>query len=201
MARKNYISMNRSKNEVLTYIKEFTDRSHGSQVRKYSGDRYIVHPLRVMETVREFNDDVAVLSAALLHDVLEDTPVTAHELQSALVEVMDMEDAQRTLRFVVELTDIFIKKDFPRLSRTVRKQKEVQRLSSVSHEAQTIKYADIIDNVSDIVRQDADFACVFVREAKAMLTAMKDGNPALRKRALALVDKCLVTLPEPARTA
>lgn len=193
--------MSRSKNEILKYIKEFTDTSHGKQVRKYSGERYIVHPVRVMETVREFNDDVAVLSAALLHDVLEDTPVTAYELQLALVEVMDIEDAERTLRFVIELTDIFVKKDFPRMNRTWRKQKEVERLSSVSPEAQTVKYADIIDNVTDIVKQDADFACVFVREAKAMLIAMKDGNPALRKRALALVDKCLVTLPEPVRTA
>ena len=193
--------MNRSKNEILKYIKEFTDRSHGKQVRKYSGERYIVHPVRVMETVRQFNDDVAVLSAALLHDVLEDTPVTAHELESALVEVMDIQDAQRTLRFVIELTDIFIKKDFPRMNRTSRKQKEVERLSSVSPEAQTIKYADIIDNVTDIVKEDADFARVFVREAKAMLTAMTDGNPELRTRALALVDKCLLTLPEPVRTA
>ena len=201
MARKNYISMSRSKNEILKYIKEFTDRSHGQQVRKYSGERYIVHPVRVMETVREFNDDVAVLCAALLHDVLEDTPVTAHELESALVEVLDTEDAQRTLRFVIELTDILIKKYFPRMKRTLRKQKEVERLSSVSPEAQTIKYADIIDNVTDIVKQDADFAPVFVREAKAMLTAMTDGTPELRKRALALVDKCLLTLPEPVRTA
>ena len=193
--------MNRSKNETLQYIKEFTDRSHGKQVRKYSGERYIVHPVRVMETVRQFNDDVAVLSAALLHDVLEDTPVTAHELKSALVGVMDVRDAQRTLRFVIELTDIFIKKDFPRMNRTVRKQKEAERLSSVSPEAQTIKYADIIDNVTDIVKQDADFARVFVREAKAMLTAMTNGNPELRKRALALVDKCLLTLPEPVWSA
>ena len=196
---KNYISMNRSKNEILKYIKEFTDTSHGKQVRKYSGERYIVHPVRVMETVREFNDDVAVLSAALLHDVLEDTPVTAQEMQSALLEVMDADEAQRVMRFVIELTDIFIKRDFPRLNRTLRKQKEAQRLSSVSPEAQTIKYADIIDNVTDIVKEDADFARVFVREAKAMLTAMNDGNPELRKRALALVDKCLLTLPESAR--
>jgi guanosine-3',5'-bis(diphosphate) 3'-pyrophosphohydrolase len=192
--------MNKSSNEILEYVKEFTDRSHDKQVRKYSGERYIVHPVRVMETVREFNDDAAVLAAALLHDVLEDTPVKAHEIESALLQVMGADKAQRAIAIVIELTDIFIKKDFPRLNRTSRKEKEVQRLSSVSPEAQTIKYADIIDNVTDIVKQDADFARVFVREAKAMLTAMKDGNPELRKRAFALVDKCLLTLPEPART-
>ena len=190
--------MNRSKNEVLKYIKEFSDRCHGEQVRKYTGERYIVHPVRVMEAVREFNDDIAVLAAALLHDVLEDTPVKAHEIESALLVVMDRDDAKRTLRFVTDLTDIFIKKDFPRLKRSLRKEKEVQRLSSVSPEAQTIKYADIIDNVTDIVKEDIDFARVYVREAKAMLTAMRDGHPELLKRAVALVDTCLLTLPKPA---
>lgn len=200
LAQKMFIVMNKSKNEILKYIKDFSDRCHGDQVRKYTGERYIVHPLRVMETVREFNDDVAVLAAALLHDVLEDTPVKAHEIESALLVVMDADDVRRTLRFVIELTDIYIKKDFPRLKRSRRKEKEVQRLSAVSAEAQTIKYADIIDNVTDIVRQDTDFARVYVREAKAMLTAMNDGNEELLKRALALVDRCLLTLPKPAHT-
>src|SRR5688500_745704 len=113
--RQKFYVMNRSKNEVLKYVKEFSDRCHGEQVRKYTGERYIVHPVRVMETVRKFNDDVAVLAAALLHDVLEDTPVKAYEIESALLVVMDPDDAKRTLRFVTDLTDIFVKKDFPRL--------------------------------------------------------------------------------------
>ena len=75
-----------------------------------------------METVRGFNDDVAVLAAALLHDVLEDTPVKAHEIELALLAVMDADDVRRTIRFVIELTDIFIKKDFPRLKRSLRKE-------------------------------------------------------------------------------
>ena len=200
LAHKMLIVMNKSKNEILKYIKDFSDKCHGDQMRKYTGERYIVHPVRVMETVRGFNDDVAVLAAALLHDVLEDTPVKAHEIELALLAVMDADDVRRTIRFVIELTDIFIKKDFPRLKRSLRKEKEVHRLSAVSAEAQTIKYADIIDNVTDIVRQDTDFARVYVREAKAMLTAMNDGNEELLKRALALVDRCLLTLPKPAHT-
>lgn len=81
------------------------------------------------------------------------------------------------------------------MNRRIRKQKEARRLSAVSPEAQSIKYADIIDNVTDIVRQDADFAGVFVREAKALLSAMSAGDPNLRKRALNLVDECLLSLP------
>ena len=183
--------MNRSRIEILQYVKEFADRCHGTQVRKYTGERYIVHPVRVMEMVRAYNDDISVLAAALLHDVLEDTPVTRAEIAEALAEVLDQAQVAKTMQFVVELTDIFIREEYPRLSRRSRKEKETHRLGAVSGEAQTIKYADIIDNVTDIVKRDVDFARVFVREGKKMLVAMQAGHPALRERAQTIVDGCL----------
>ena len=190
--------MKKSKAEILEYVKEFADRCHGTQVRKYTGERYIGHPVRVMETVSEYCDDISVLAAALLHDVLEDTDVTAPQIDAALAKVLEPPQVGKCLQFVVELTDIFVKEDYPRLNRRSRKEKEIHRLSAVSGAAQTIKYADIIDNVTDIVKLDLDFARVFVREAKKMLVAMDAGNPILRKRALALVDECLQSLPKEA---
>ena len=187
--------MSKTQAEILDFIKEFADKAHGEQVRKYTGERYITHPLRVMETVRKYNDDICVLAAALLHDVLEDTPVKAHAIESSLLSVLEPQQVQEILRFVTELTDVFIKDNFPRMNRRMRKQKEGQRLSTVSPEAQTIKYADIIDNVTDIVSQDADFARVFVREAHGFLQVMKSGDPRLRTHALQLVDDCLASLP------
>lgn len=186
--------MKKSKSEVIEYIKNFADRSHGAQVRKYTGERYIGHPVRVMGTVREYNDDISVLAAALLHDVLEDTPVTANQIGDALSEVLDPAQVQKCLQLVVELTDVFIREDYPRLNRRSRKEKETHRLAAVSGDAQTIKYADIIDNVTDIVKRDVDFARVFVREGKKMLEAMDAGNPVLRKKALAIVDECVHSL-------
>ena len=187
-----------SKSEILEYVKTFADRAHGEQVRKYTGERYIGHPVRVMDTVREFNDDISTLSAALLHDVLEDTPVTPKELEQALLHVMDNEQVEKTIQLVVELTDIFVKNNYPRLNRRTRKEKEAQRLSAVSAAAQSIKYADIIDNVTDIVKQDSDFAKVFVQEAKKMLQGMETGYQPLRERAVKLVDQCLQNLKKPA---
>ena len=61
----------------------------------------------------------------------------------------------------------------------------------MSSDAQTIKYADIIDNVTDIVKQDVDFAKVYVREAKKMLLLMEAGHPGLRARAMQIVDEYL----------
>jgi (p)ppGpp synthase/HD superfamily hydrolase len=190
--------MNMSKTQVIEFVKDFADRAHGKQVRKFTGERYIFHPVRVMEMVQDFNDDIAVLSAALLHDVLEDTPVTAKEIEDALIQVMDQEQVKKTVQLVVELTDIFVKQGYPKLNRRSRKEKEAHRLSAVSPEAQSIKYADIIDNVTDIVKQDTDFAKVFVQEARRMLLVMDAGYPELRKRAVALVDQCLHNLQKPA---
>lgn len=187
--------------DTLTFIRHFADQAHGAQVRKYTGERYIVHPVRVMDIVSGYNADPRVLAAALLHDVLEDTPVNAHQIESALLTVMSPADAATVVRYVIELTDIFIKKDFPRINRRTRKQREVSRLSSISGEAQTVKYADVIDNVTDIMKQDIDFARVFVNEAKAMLLAMNAGDPQLRERALSVVDASLRKLPRAATTA
>jgi (p)ppGpp synthase/HD superfamily hydrolase len=183
-----------SDKEILDFVKEYADRSHGTQVRKYTGERYIGHPLRVMETVREYCDEVSVLAASLLHDVLEDTRVTANEMEEVLSRVMAPDDVKKTTQIVIELTDIFVKTHYPRMNRRSRKEKEAARLSSVSPEAQTVKYADIIDNVVDIVKQDADFARVFVKEAKKMLTMMESGDARLREKALLVVDEGLESI-------
>jgi len=181
--------MNKTDIEIIRYVTALADRAHGEQVRKYTGDRYIVHPVRVMEMVREFNDDIRVLCAALLHDVLEDTPVTSDEMEQSLMGIMTAAEAQKVTQLVIELTDIFIKASYPRLNRKSRKEKEADRLSQISPEAQTIKYADILDNVTDIVRQDAEFAGTYLHEAKRMLLVMDAGHAFLRERAVKVVEE------------
>jgi hypothetical protein len=178
-------------NEILDKIRSFADAAHGSQIRKYSKERYINHPVRVMETCREYTQDLPVLAAALLHDVLEDTKVTRQELNKFLISVMGTGLATITHHLVVELTDVYIKPDYPLLNRRTRRTKEAERLGGVSPEAQMIKYADIIDNVVDISRQDTDFALVYIRESKQLLQQIDKGDPALYQRAIQIVDETL----------
>lgn len=169
----------------------YADQSHGNQMRKYARERYIVHPIRVMETVRDYSTEMPVLAAALLHDVLEDTPVTQKQMSDFLNSVMDKESAAKTLSLVEELTDIYIKKNFPGMNRKARRTKEAERLASASSEAQTIKYADIIDNISDMAQHDPDFALVYGREVKQLLNNMSEGNFQLREKAIKTVDDSL----------
>lgn len=177
--------------ESIQKIIAFADRAHGNQQRRYTGERYIVHPIRVMETCLGYSNDPAVLSAALLHDVLEDTPVSVDEIRGFLREVLPQHSVEEAINLVVELTDIYTKKDYPRLNRRQRRQNEFKRLHAASANAQTIKYADIIDNTIDIVNHDPDFARVFLAEASALLDNITRGNPDLYQRAQDTVANCI----------
>jgi (p)ppGpp synthase/HD superfamily hydrolase len=177
--------------DILEKVKAFADNAHGDQMRKYSNERYIVHPVRVMEICEQYTNDVTVLAAALLHDVLEDTAVGKRELGNFLSGIMEKEQASRTLELVDQLTDVFIKADYPALNRRARRSREAERLSKVSPDAQTVKYADIIDNTRDIAKDETDFALTYLRECQQLLQSISDGNPDLYERAVNTVNESL----------
>jgi GTP diphosphokinase / guanosine-3',5'-bis(diphosphate) 3'-diphosphatase len=58
----------------------FSARAHKGQIRR-SGEPYLSHPLEVTSLLADMNLDSTTLVAGLLHDVLEDTEVTAAELK------------------------------------------------------------------------------------------------------------------------
>lgn len=87
--------MNPSFKDLLTTIKEkgikvnsadikeaylFAKKAHQGQ-KRYSADPFITHPLHVANTIASWGLDEDSIKAALLHDVLEDTPITHKELQ------------------------------------------------------------------------------------------------------------------------
>lgn len=185
------ICRHKSMDDVLEKVRDYADKAHGEQQRKYTPERYIVHPVRVMETCRKYTQKLPVLSAALLHDVLEDTPVSKQELHQFLLTVMREEQASETTVLVVELTDVFTKTAHPRWNRKKRKMKEAERIRKTSGDSQTVKYADIIDNCREIVQHDPDFAVVFLRECKGLLRVMQEGHRDLYKEAMQTVENCL----------
>ena len=52
---------------------------HGSQLRA-SGDPYFAHPIEVAGILTEYRMDTAAIVTALLHDVIEDTPVSKDDI-------------------------------------------------------------------------------------------------------------------------
>src|SRR6266568_3028008 len=71
---------NRNTDEALlnrAYV--YAMKAHGSQKRA-SGDPYFSHPLEVAAILTDLKLDDATIAAALLHDTIEDTPVTRAEI-------------------------------------------------------------------------------------------------------------------------
>jgi guanosine-3',5'-bis(diphosphate) 3'-pyrophosphohydrolase len=67
---------------ILQKAYVFAAQAHKGQVR-LSGEPYLSHPLEVANLLADMQMDAATLTASLLHDVLEDTEITAADLQDA----------------------------------------------------------------------------------------------------------------------
>jgi RelA/SpoT family (p)ppGpp synthetase len=71
---------------------EFGADAHSGQFRK-SGEAYICHPVSVAITLAEMRMDPSGIMAAILHDVIEDTPITKKELANQFsAEVAELVD-------------------------------------------------------------------------------------------------------------
>ncbi|RNI26327.1 HD domain-containing protein [Rufibacter latericius] len=166
-------------NALEQRVWQFAVDAHGEQRRKYHNEPYVKHLERVAQTVMAYSGTSGMVMAALLHDVLEDTPVTEPQLQVFLEEVCQgtIVKPAEVLQMVIDLTDQFTKQNAPGHNRKRRKQMEVERLAQISSRAQTIKLADIIDNTRDIIQHDFSFAKVYIPEIVALLEVLKRGEP------------------------
>jgi len=156
---------------------EFAVKAHRLQVRKYTGDPYIVHPIEVRSILTQHgvNNDI-LLCAALLHDVVEDTARSYLDILATFGE--------RVANLVLELTDDKISGN-----REERKARECRRLAEISQEAQIVKCADLISNTRDICAQDPKFAQVYLKEKKAILNVFRiKGHPIYKSAVAALED-------------
>jgi len=160
-------------NKALAYA---TD-AHKGQVRKYTGEPYIVHPIEVMETVSRVMDDPEVKAAALLHDVVEDTPVS----------IKDIEDVfgPRVAALVSDLTDVSKPEDG---NRATRKELDRQHSAKALPDSKSVKLADLISNARSIVEEDPHFAKVFMKEKALLLEVLTEGNPQLFSLAAKIVE-------------
>ena len=80
--------------KAYCYAKE----NHGDQ-KRVSGEEYILHPLQVAYTLADLELDDSTICAALLHDVVEDTPVTHEDIVSEFnEEIAEMVEGVTKLR-------------------------------------------------------------------------------------------------------
>lgn len=72
--------MNFDERQLLHEAIVFATRAHKGQLRKGTDLDYISHPLEVLQILTEMQAPLEVLIAGILHDTIEDTPVTLAEI-------------------------------------------------------------------------------------------------------------------------
>lgn len=74
-------------NTLIGRAYNFAERAHRGQQRK-NGEPYFNHVLATAETLQQWRMDEQTIAAGLLHDVVEDTPVTEEELKKEFGDEM-----------------------------------------------------------------------------------------------------------------
>ena len=69
----------RSNTNLIQKAYNYAVSNHKDQ-KRLSGEEYIIHPLQVAYILAELKMDDATICAALLHDVVEDTPITHEDI-------------------------------------------------------------------------------------------------------------------------
>jgi guanosine-3',5'-bis(diphosphate) 3'-pyrophosphohydrolase len=71
--------------DIIRRAWEFCVEHHQGQLRA-SGEPYVLHPLEVAHVLAEMKLDSTAIAAGLLHDAVEDTPVTSEQIEEKFGE-------------------------------------------------------------------------------------------------------------------
>lgn len=159
----------------------FATKAHEGQLRKYTNEPYINHPMSVARIlIKERMRYPDLICAAILHDVVEDTDFTIEDIEREFGKVIAIK--------VGELTDKYTKESYPNISRKERKLLEAYRISKISWTSKEIKLADLIDNTKSIVEYDPDFAKTYLKEMNELLCYALTSSSNLRNMAQLILE-------------
>ena len=125
--------------KMIKKAREFATKAHEGQFRKGKERPYIVHPIEVGDIVSSMTQDAEVISAALLHDTIEDCE---HVSRSLLAQ----EFSERVASIVAQESEDKSK------TWMERKRSTIEHIRHASHEVQLICLADKLSNIRDIDR-------------------------------------------------
>lgn len=118
---------------------EFAAKAHEGQFRKGTKRPYIVHPIEVGDIVSSMTKDEEVISAAVLHDTIEDCAEVTEE-------ILAITFTPRVARMVAQESEDKSK------TWIERKKATIVHMSRAQLEVQMIGLADKLSNMRDIDR-------------------------------------------------
>jgi guanosine-3',5'-bis(diphosphate) 3'-pyrophosphohydrolase len=158
-------------------------QAHREQRRKGSGEPYVNHLIDVAEILARVADvrDVEVLAAAVLHDVVEDTSVSAADLER--------EFGARVRVLVDALTD---DKSLPKLE---RKRLQIEHMQHASDEVRRIKLADHCSNIATLPDEwPAERKREYLDWSERVAAACAGAHPALEREHRARLERARAEL-------
>lgn len=160
---------------LVAEARMFALGAHGAidHKRKYTGEPYWHHLAEVADLVARYTDSCPILvAAAWLHDVVEDTAVSASEIERLF--------GCQVAELVAGVTDVSTPGTGTRAS---RKALDRQHIARQSPGCKTIKLADMISNVATVAQRDPAFARVYLAEKRQLLEVLQEGNADLLRLA------------------
>jgi myo-inositol-1(or 4)-monophosphatase len=122
----------------------FAVRAHAGTERRGKGFPYIVHPLEAVGIVATMTSDQELLSAAVLHDTVEDTDITLEQIRA--------EFGNRIASLVATETDMPVGEMNLEKNWRIRKQTAIDCLASASRDAKIVALGDKLSNMRAIAR-------------------------------------------------
>jgi len=163
--------------KILAFAVRFAANAHRNQDRK-GGGPYILHPIRVSKMVSYHggSDDATV--AAVLHDVIEDTPYDFALIQDLF--------GARVGHLIGCLTN---SREMEEMSSAERKEAQAIKYAGAEAEVQLIKLADQTDNLESlreaITRRNHKWVARYAQGALSVASACRPASETLYGRAKA----------------
>ncbi len=139
----------------------FASDAHSGDVRRGKNIPYLLHPLEAAVIVSSVSEDPELIAAAVLHDVVEDTPITLEMIKdkfgSRIAEIVDI----NTDRYPASDAGLSAHDSWH-----IRKEDCLKRLLSAPRDAKIVALGDKLSNMRAISR-DAVRGDIFWSSFKA----------------------------------
>ena len=147
---------------------QFATEMHEEQVRKYTGEAYITHPVAVADLVEAYLDEkgfseeevMMAIQVAILHDTVEDTVATMED-----IEALFGPEIAKGVWFMTKTPDYVGNRKF-------RKELCEMRLREAPEIIRILKTCDMFHNSLSIEEHDPKFWKTFKEETVSLLIAM-----------------------------
>ena len=127
-------------NEAIAFAAE----KHADKTRKGSNLPYIVHPMEAAAIASYLTDDLEVIAAAVLHDVVEDSDATKDDLEKLF--------GNRVAELVASDSEDKMEEIAASASWKTRKQQTIDHLGNTSRDEQIIVLADKLSNIRSMYK-------------------------------------------------